>query len=203
MRVLGVTGGTGTGKSTVTGILKKMGCEVIDADKIAKSLQRKGTAVFREIVEYFGEEAVDKETGELDRGRLSKRVFDSPGDLLVLNRIVHKAVAKEIKRRLTVLRKRDVACTVLDVPIPVENGFFDVSDCVWAVVANDDLRIERLMERNGYTEEEAERRIAAQLSNSEYAALADVVIDNEGTYEELERLVDFEFRRTVLPDEKP
>jgi dephospho-CoA kinase len=71
---------------------------------------------------------------------------------------------------------------------------------VWAVVANDDLRIERLMARNGYTEEEAERRIAAQLSNSEYSALADVVIDNEGTREELEKLVEYEFRRTVLPE---
>ena len=149
---------------------------------------------------HFGSEAVDRETGELDRRWLSKRVFENPEDLLVLNRIVHKAVAKEIKRRLTVLEKRDVACAVLDVPIPVENGFFDVSDCVWAVVANDDLRIERLMARNGYTEEEAERRIAAQLSNSEYSALADVVIDNEGTREELEKLVEYEFRRTVLPD---
>ena len=149
---------------------------------------------------HFGPEAVDRETGELDRRWLSKRVFENPEDMLVLNRIVHKAVAKEIKRRLTVLEKRDVACAVLDVPIPVENGFFDVSDCVWAVVANDDLRIERLMARNGYTEEEAERRIAAQLSNSEYSALADVVIDNEGTREELEKLVEYEFRRTVLPD---
>ena len=200
MRVLGVTGGTGTGKSTVTEILRKKGCAVIDADKIAKSLQRKDTKVFRDIVSHFGPEAVDRETGELDRRWLSKRVFENPEDILVLNRIVHKAVAKEIKRRLTVLEKRDVACAVLDVPIPVENGFFDVSDCVWAVVANDDLRIERLMARNGYTEEEAERRIAAQLSNSEYSALADVVIDNEGTREELEKLVEYEFRRTVLPD---
>ena len=200
MRVLGVTGGTGTGKSTVTEILRKKGCAVIDADKIAKSLQRKDTKVFRDRVPHFGPEAVDRETGELDRRWLSKRVFENPEDMLVLNRIVHKAVAKEIKRRLTVLEKRDVACAVLDVPIPVENGFFDVSDCVWAVVANDDLRIERLMARNGYTEEEAERRIAAQLSNSEYSALADVVIDNEGTREELEKLVEYEFRRTVLPD---
>ena len=93
--------------------------------------------------------------------------------------------------------KQEAKYAVLDVPIPVENGFFDVSDVVWAVCANDDLRIERIKNRNGLTDEEAEMRIAAQLSNREYQELADVTIDNEGSEEDLEKLVLYEFERTV------
>ena len=197
MRVLGITGGTGSGKSTVAALLRKKGCEIIDADRIAKRLQRKGTPVFVRLVEYFGEDIVDKETGELDRAALGARVFGCPADRLAVNGIVHEAVAAEIKKKLEILRRRGVKYVALDVPVPVENGFFDCADVVWAVVANDDLRIERLMSRSHCTEEEAEKRLAAQLSNSEYSALADVVIDNERGLEELSALVDYEFERTV------
>ncbi|MBQ7445866.1 MAG: dephospho-CoA kinase [Clostridia bacterium] len=197
MRVLGITGGTGTGKSMVSSILKKKGCEVIDADAITKDLQRKGCPVFNKIVECFGDGVVDGESGELDRKKLAKIVFGDDEARLKINAIVHTAVAAEIKRRLKLLEKRGVPYVVLDVPVPVENGFFDVSDVVWAVCANDDIRIERIMDRSGMTQEEAEARIGAQLSNREYAELADVVIDNEGTAEELEKLVMYEFERTV------
>lgn len=197
MRVLGITGGTGAGKSTVAALLRKKGCEVLDADRIAKRLQRKGTPVFEKLVELFGDGIVDKDTGELDRAALGARVFGSSADRIAVNAIVHEAVAAEIKRKLEILRRRGVKYAVLDVPIPVENGFFDCADVVWAVVANDDLRIERIMTRSRCTEEEAEKRLAAQLSNSEYSALADVVIDNEGGFYELEALVDYEFARTV------
>ena len=197
MRVLGITGGTGTGKSTVAALLRKNGCKILDADRIAKRLQRKGTPVFEKLVALFGDAVVDRETGEIDREALGARVFGSESDRLAVNGIVHEAVAAEIKKKLEMLRSRGVRYAVLDVPIPVENGFFDCADVVWAVVANDDVRVERLMKRNRLTEEEAEKRIAAQLSNSEYSALADVVIDNEKGIDELSALVDYEFRRTV------
>ncbi len=197
MRVLGITGGSGTGKSTVSAILRKLGCEVIDADAIAKKLQRKGTEVFDLIVECFGEDVVDESTGELDRKKLGKTVFSDETARLKINEIVHTAVGEEIKRRLIILDNRGTKYAVLDVPIPVEEGFFDVSDVVWAICANDDLRIERIMARGNLTEEEAERVIGAQLTNREYSELADVTIDNEGTEEELEKLVMYEFERTV------
>ncbi len=197
MRVLGITGGSGTGKSKVAAILRNKGCEVIDADVLAKELQRKGTPVFDEIVAYFGGDVVDNATGELDRAKLAAVVFTDNAKRLKLNEIVHGAVAAEIKRRLSLLEARGAKYAVLDVPIPVENGFFDVSDVVWAVCANDDLRIERIKNRNGLTDEEAEMRIAAQLSNREYQELADVTIDNEGSEEDLEKLVLYEFERTV------
>jgi dephospho-CoA kinase len=92
-------------------------------------------------------------------------------------------------------RNENYKFAVLDVPIPIEDGFFDTADCVWAVVANDDLRTERIMSRSGISEKEAQLRIAAQLSNREYGELADVIIDNEGDREELEKLVLYELER--------
>ena len=197
MRVLGITGGSGTGKSMVASILRKKGCEVIDADAISRELQHKGTRVFKDIVAYFGDRVVDQKTGELDRRLLGSIVFSDDTARLKINDIVHTAVAVEIKRRLELLETRGAKYAVLDVPVPVETGFFDVSDVVWAVCANDDLRVERLVKRSGITEEEAEMRIAAQLSNREYSELADVTIDNEGSGEDLEKLVMYEFERTV------
>ncbi len=197
MKVIGVTGGTGSGKSTVSEILEKQGARVLDADKIAKELQKKGTSTFKKIVKVFGEDVVDKETGELDRPKLSGIVFEDREKRLLLNGIVHKEVAKVFKKRLKILEEAGTNVAVLDVPLPTEEGFFDLANCVWAVVANDDLRIERIMNRSGITEEAAEKRIASQLSNREYAELADVVIDNEGTYEELEALVKYELERCL------
>jgi dephospho-CoA kinase len=81
------------------------------------------------------------------------------------------------------------------VPIPIEDGFFDTADCVWAVVANDDLRTERVMARSGISEREAQLRIAAQMTNREYSELADVTIDNEGDFESLKKLVLYELER--------
>ena len=196
MKILGITGGTGTGKSTVTALLKKKGCEIIDADEISKRLEDKGTGVFDSIVKHFGAEILDG-NGEIDRKRLAGIVFADKNERLILNKIVHGGVAEEIYKKVEILRRRGAEYAVLDVPIPVEKGFFDTADVIWAVCANDDLRVERLMKRSGLTEEEAESRIAAQLSNREYSELADAVIDNEGSLEDLEALVDYEFDRTV------
>ena len=194
MRVLGVTGGTGTGKSTVCGILAEQGGVVIDADRIANRMQKKGSPAFAEIVAHFGENILLPD-GELNRTLLAGIVFANRNELLVLNGIVHKYVAAEMKERVRQAREENQKFAVLDVPIPIEDGFFDTADCVWAVAANDDLRIKRITARSGLSENEAQLRIASQLSNREYSELADVVIDNEGNYEELKKLVLYELER--------
>ncbi len=194
MRVLGVTGGTGTGKSTVCRILAEQGGVVIDADKIASMQQKKGCKAYYEIVDYFGEEVL-LPGGELNRTLLAGIVFAESEKLGVLNGIVHKYVSAEIKERVEKARNDNAKFAVLDVPIPIEDGFFDTADCVWAVVANDDLRTERVMARSGISEREAQLRIASQLSNREYSELADVVIDNESNEEDLRRLVMYELER--------
>ena len=127
---------------------------------------------------------------ERSTGKSWERSFSQTGG------IVHTRVSQEIKERIKKYREQGgVPFAVLDVPIPVEEGFFDTADCIWAVVANDDLRIARLMGRMGISEEEAALRISAQMTNREYEAIADVTILNEAGTEELKKLVLFELKR--------
>ncbi len=195
MKVLGVTGGSGTGKTVVCRILKEQGGKIIDADVVSKKLQQKGQPVFEAIVAHFGEGVVG-EDGELDRKALGSIVFNDKAQMRVLNSLVHTHVSAEMKRRVEGYRAQgDIPFVVLDVPIPIEEGFFDTCNTVWAVVANDDLRISRLMKRMMISEAEAVKRIAAQMSNREYSELADCVIENEGNVEDLKKLVLYELRR--------
>ena len=195
MKVLGVTGGSGSGKTVVCRILKEQGGKIIDADKITRNLQAPGQPVYNEIKEYFGNDIIAAD-GAIDRRKLGKIIFAEREQRSVLNRIVHTRVSQEIKKRIeTYWKQGDVPFAVLDVPIPVEEGFFDTADCIWAVVANDDLRIARLMKRMEIPEEEAQRRIAAQMTNREYEEIADVTILNETSVEELKKLVLFELKR--------
>ena len=193
MKVLGVTGGSGSGKTVVCRILKEQGGKIIDADKITRKLQEPGQPVYNEIKEYFGNDIIAAD-GAIDRRKLGKIIFAEREQRSVLNRIVHTRVSQEIKKRIeTYWKQGDVPFAVLDVPI--QEGFFDTADCIWAVVANDDLRIARLMKRMEIPEEEAQRRIAAQMTNREYEEIADVTILNETSVEELKKLVLFEFKR--------
>lgn len=195
MKILGVTGGSGTGKTVVCRILKEQGGKIIDADVVSKKLQQKGQPVFEAIVAHFGEGVVGSD-GELDRKILGSIVFNDKREMQVLNGLVHRYVAVEMKRRVEGYREQgDIPFVVLDVPIPIEEGFFDTCNTVWAVVANDDLRISRLMKRMMIPEAEAVKRIGAQMSNREYSELADCTIENEGNVEDLKKLVLFELRR--------
>ena len=192
VRILGVTGGTGSGKSLVCQILKA-GSKIIDADEITESFEE-GKRCVQQMVRFFGDDIV-KADGELDRKKIAELVFKDKEMLLKLNHIVHKHVAAEIKKRVAALKEQGSGLVVLDVPIPVEEGFFDTAECIWTVVANADLRVERIMKRMNISEEQALTRINAQLSNKEYEEIADVIIENEGSYEELEDLVLFELKR--------
>ncbi len=195
MKILGVTGGSGTGKTVVCRILKEQGGKIIDADVVSKKLQQKGQPVYDAIVAHFGDCVVGAD-GELDRKMLGSIVFNDKAQMQALNGLVHTHVAAEMKRRVEGYREEgDIPFVVLDVPIPIEEGFFDTCNTVWAVVANDDLRISRLMKRMMIPEAEAVKRIGAQMSNREYSDLADCVIENEGNVEDLKKLVLYELRR--------
>lgn len=195
MRVLGVTGGTGCGKTVVCRILKEQGGKIIDADKITRKLQEPGEVVYDEIRDHFGEEIIQPD-GTIDRKKLGAIVFSDVAQRRALNTIVHSRVSQEIKRRIAKYEEEgNVPFVVLDVPLPIEEGFFDTANCIWAVVANDDLRVARLVKRMGITEAEAEARISVQMSNREYEDIADVTILNEGDVFELKSLVLFELKR--------
>ncbi|MBO5147428.1 MAG: dephospho-CoA kinase [Clostridia bacterium] len=195
MRVLGVTGGTGCGKTVVCRILKEQGGKIIDADKITRKLQEPGEVVYDEIRDHFGEEIIQPD-GTIDRKKLGAIVFSDVAQRRALNTIVHSRVSQEIKRRIAKYEEEgNVPFVVLDVPLPIEEGFFDTANCIWAVVANDDLRVARLVKRMGITEAEAEARISVQMSNREYEDIADVTILNEGDVFELKSLVLYELKR--------
>jgi dephospho-CoA kinase len=188
LKVIGVTGGIGSGKSTIAKILCDLGASIIDADKIAREITVKGQLIMEEIVGYFGTSVLDEE-GELDRKKLSEIVFADSKKLEVLNCITHKYIADKIKDELNKLEEAKAKIVVLDAPLPVENGFLDVVDESWVVVANRDIRIKRIMERSKISSEEALARIKMQKSDEEYLKIADEVINNDGSVEELEKSI--------------
>lgn len=188
LKVIGVTGGIGSGKSTVAKILHDLGASIIDADKIARQVTAKGQQAMEEIVIHFGEGVLD-EKGELDRKKLSEIVFADSKEIETLNSITHKYVADRISVELYKLKEEKAEIVVLDVPLPVEHGFLDIVDEVWVVIANKDTRIKRIMERNNITYEEALARIKMQKGDEEYLKLANEVINNDGSVEELEKAI--------------
>ena len=189
MTIIGVTGGIGAGKSSVSAVLKKMGARVIDADFISHEAEKPGGAAYEQIVEEFGHEIL-KPDSSLDRKRLADIVFNYPEKRIKLEKIVHIQVIKEIMRQIDELKNKGYnGLVVLDVPIPVKHGFLDRADRVWVVDADDETRIGRVMERSGINAEDARLRIESQLSREEYISLADEVIENNGSFEELEEKI--------------
>jgi len=189
VKVIGVTGGIGSGKSTVSRILKDLGAKIVDADKIARKIAVKGGKPLEDIVNFFGNEVLDSD-GELNRKKLAEIVFNKSEKLEALNKITHGYIAEEIVKAVSYYRADNAAdIIVIDAPIPIEHGFIDQSDEIWVVTANREIRISRIMERNGLSREDAEKRIDSQLSDEAYIRLADEVIVNEGSIEELENTV--------------
>jgi len=189
MKIIGITGGIGSGKSTVSRILRDLGAAVIDADVLAKSVTTEGSEALKELTEYFGNDIVD-EAGELDRKKLASIAFSDPVKLHALNSITHKYITEKIISAIEALRnsgKKDFI--VIDAAIPIEKGFLDVTDEVWVVTADRETRIKRVMDRSDLTYEEVVNRINSQIRDEEYLRIADEVINNNGTIEELEQAV--------------
>lgn len=187
MKIIGVTGGTGSGKSSVSSILGDLGAYVIDADLIAREVVKRERELLRELKEGFGNEIIDSR-GELDRKKLGDIVFRNKTDLERLNNITHKYIVSDIINKINDLKKSgQYAFVVIDAPIPVEHGFLDISDLVVVVDAPEDLRKARIMERDGIDGGEAQRKIDSQIPRQTYLDLADHVIVNGAGFEELER----------------
>jgi dephospho-CoA kinase len=186
--VVGLTGGIGSGKSTVSALLATKGAVVVDADEVVREQQRPGTAVFDAMVERFGPGIVAAD-GTLDRAAVADIVFGDPQALEDLNNIVHPAVGAEIARRMEALSGTD-AVVVLDVPLLVEASRGYPLAGLIVVDVDPDIAVERLAMQRGMTEEDARSRMSRQASREERRARADVVIDNRGTPMDLRRQVD-------------
>jgi dephospho-CoA kinase len=187
MLLIGLTGGIGAGKSTVSARLAEHGAVIVDADAIVRELQQPGTVVFTEMVERFGPGIVG-EDGELDRARVADLVFSDETALADLGAIVHPRVHEEIERRIDQQRGTD-AVVVLDVPLLVESGRDDLAGTI-VVDLDPEVAVARLVQHRGFTAEDARARIAKQVERSARLAVADFVIDNHGEPHELEEEIE-------------
>ncbi len=182
MILLGLTGGIGSGKSTVSALLAARGAIIIDADAIARELQAPGAPLVTTLKDRFGDSIVD-ENGALIRPALATIVFADPDALKDLNKIVHPAIAQEMDRRLQEQRDTDNV-VVLDIPLLAENPRKGLSGVVVVDIPTE-LAVERLVEFRSMTTEDASARIAQQASREDRVAIADKVIDNSGDMESL------------------
>jgi len=187
MLLVGLTGGIGAGKSTVSWGLASRGAVVVDADAIVKELQQPGTVVFAEMVERFGPGIVAAD-GQLDRAAVADLVFTDASALADLGAIVHPRVHEEIARRIEEQRDTD-RVVILDVPLLVESGWKDMVGTI-VVDLDPEVAVARLVEHRGFAEEDARNRIAKQATREERLAKADFVIDNHGLPGELEGQID-------------
>ena len=178
MKVIGLTGGTGSGKSVVSKSLAAAGAVVIDADRIAHEIILKGEPAYTEIVNFYGTEILDAE-GNIIRKRLGEIVFHDAKKLAFLNQCTHKYICAEVDRQIAAAKQAAVAKEiVLDAPLLLEAGLESRCDAVWVVYAEPEVRAKRVMERDGVSYALAKARIANQKSWEEYKQAASVVIDN-------------------------
>lgn len=201
MLTLAVTGGIGAGKSTVSAILSELGAVVVDSDRLAREVVAPGTPGLAAVVAAFGP-GVLRSDGELDRAALAAVVFDplDGGEArALLESITHPLVRAEFhRRRAEAVRHDPDAIVVNDIPLLRTRAEADAFDLVLVVVAPDGLRVERLVER-GLAADEARARIAAQISDSERMALADLVIHNDGDPEDLRTQVERVWAERLRP----
>jgi dephospho-CoA kinase len=184
VRVIGLTGGIATGKSTFAAALRALGAPVIDADALARQAVARGSPGLAEVVRAFGEEVLAP-SGELDRKKVAARVFADAGGRARLEAIVHPAVRRAAQDELERLARAGHALAFQDIPLLYENGLDRAMDLVVVVYAPRERQLERLAARDGLSRAEAEARLAAQLPVEEKAARADVLVVNLGTVEEL------------------
>lgn len=187
MLLIGLTGGIGSGKSTVSSGLSERGAVVVDADAIVKELQRSGTPVFEAMVDRFGGGIVGSD-GELDRAAVAAIVFADSVALADLGAIVHPPTQMEIFRRVEEQRAGD-RTVILDVPLLVESGWSDLAGTI-VVDLDHDTAVERLVRFRDFDADDARRRIANQISREKRLEAADFVVDNTGTLEDLHREID-------------
>lgn len=181
-RLVGLTGGIASGKSTVTRMLRAHGLIVLDADLLAREVVEPGRPALAEIAETFGPEVIAPD-GTLDRAALGRRVFGDDAARARLNAITHPRIAMETASRIQGLRESGEVVVVYDAPLIVENRLHHGMNLLIVVAVTPQTQLQRLMGRDGLSEEAAEARLAAQLPLSAKVAVADVVIDNDGSLE--------------------
>ena len=188
MKVIGLTGGIGSGKSAISRFLGELGAVVIDADKIGHEVYKPNTEGWHEIVATFGQEILDANS-EIDRKKLGEIVFGNPDSLTLLNSITHPRIYDMAKAQIEELRRQDVAVVVVEAALLIEANWLPLVDEVWVTTASEAAVVKRVKDQRGLHEEQILARIRSQLSPEERMKHADVVIDNGGEFDEVKTTV--------------
>lgn len=189
MKKVGLTGGIGSGKSTVARIFEAHGAVVIDADAIARELVEPGEPALAALVAEFGPRIL-REDGTLNRGELASLAFSDAQATVRLNSIMHPLIREESERRLAEASNEGIQTVVYDMPLLVETGQRDLVDIVVVVDVPEDLQVERAVALRGLDEQDVRRRIEVQASREERLAIADIVIDNSGSLDDTQGQVE-------------
>ncbi|MBM2658390.1 dephospho-CoA kinase [Staphylococcus pseudoxylosus] len=184
-KVIGLTGGIASGKSTVSELLTAHGFKVVDADIASRQAVEKGTEGLARVKEVFGDEAID-EDGNMNRSYVGEVVFNQPEKRLILNEIVHPIVRDIMEEEKETYLEQGYN-VIMDIPLLFENDLQETVDEVWLVYTSESIQIDRLMERNDLSMEEAKARVYSQISIDKKRRMADHVIDNRDTKLELKQ----------------
>jgi len=188
MRVIGLTGGIASGKSTVADIITGHGIPVVDADQLAREAVLPGSSALRQIVAAFGGVVLQK-NGSLDRAVLAKKIFSVPSARRTLESILHPAIKELAQKRLEELRREGVPVAFYMAPLLIEAGVADRVDEIWVVYVGREVQLERIRKRDSVSREDAEKRLAAQMPMDEKRDYGRIIIDNSGDLEALKSRV--------------
>ena len=187
-KIIGITGGIASGKSTVVAEIRKQGYQVIDADQVVHELQEKGGKLYQTLVEWLGNNIL-QENGELDRQKLGQVIFGNKEMMAKSSRLQNEIIRQELANRRNQLAQTEEVF-FMDIPLLIELDYMDWFDEVWLVYVDEKTQLDRLVMRNHYTRSEAQKRIASQMSTEAKKAYADKLLDNRGNLKALKEQVD-------------
>lgn len=190
MKTIGITGGIGSGKSTVTEFLKQKGYPVIDADLIAREVVAPGGKVLADLVSHFGDVILQSD-GSLDRQKMAELAFADPMQKEILDRLTHGAILETIKNRIHTLQtQQNPSLIFVDAALLIETGLYSTMDEVWLVTAHETLRVQRVVARDKLDAERVKQRIRMQMTDRQKALYSFRIINNSGTKEELYEMIE-------------
>ena len=187
-KIIGITGGIASGKSTVVAEIRKQGYQVIDADQVVHELQEKGGKLYQTLVEWLGNNIL-QENGELDRQKLGQVIFGNKEMMAKSSRLQNEIIRQELANRRNQLAQTEEVF-FMDIPLLIELDYMDWFDEVWLVYVDEKTQLDRLVMRNHYTRSEAQKRIASQMSTEAKKAYADKLLYNRGNLQALKEQVD-------------
>jgi dephospho-CoA kinase len=197
MIVIGLTGGIGSGKSTVAGFLAELGAKVIETDVIGHEVLEHDEQVKKEMAVVFGS-GVLTPAGKIDRKKLAETVFRQPKALATLNKITHPRITAEVEKRLQEYREKGTGVVVIEAPLLIEVGWDTKVDSVWVTTAPQDVIVTRLINK-GMTREEAKSRIGSQVTDDERLKHSGTTIDTNCSIDELRKRVEGAWRDSIQP----